>query len=401
MGLFRSLIKSILDKLLPSRLAVVEKAEITDMLVDMQKRVEQGTEKIDNQIPVLQKILKDIERLEGPPPSTSLQTKLSEYAKKTGASPEEARQALVDSANEAYPPNSPKRIMIDDDETLEAYIDTREQMGMKLDLLEDIVDRVEPSPEVKKKIEEIAKARDYKNIFETKDTRIPDRDALEFTKFSTDKEESAFDLIRKGIEKGQIKEGGMSIADEVEEALKINKQRQADLKALEDKMADPKNIDKMTKPGGLADLMQEVQDDKVIPFKKPDKKAMGGRVGMQLGGGIMKALMSLMRKGDEKQIKGVIRDPKTDLERLKDTDPKQPTIREMEDLPGKLGYDERNKMKLQKLVEREKVRAILADQLGVDPKDIPEENIDMAIAEGMGMFSQGGGVGSLFKRKAK
>ena len=401
MGLFRSLIKSILDKLLPSRLAVVEKAEITDMLVDMQKRVEQGTEKIDNQIPVLQKILKDIERLEGPPPSTSLQTKLSEYAKKTGASPEEARQALVDAANEAYPPNSPKRIMIDDDETLEAYIDTREQMGMKLDLLEDIVDRVEPSPEVKKKIEEIAKARDYKNIFETKDTRIPDRDALEFTKFSTDKEESAFDLIRKGIEKGQIKEGGMSIADEVEEALKINKQRQADLKALEDKMADPKNIDKMTKPGGLADLMQEVQDDKVIPFKKPDKKAMGGRVGMQLGGGIMKALMSLMRKGDEKQIKGVIRDPKTDLERLKDTDPKQPTIREMEDLPGKLGYDERNKMKLQKLVEREKVRAILADQLGVDPKDIPEENIDMAIAEGMGMFSQGGGVGSLFKRKAK
>ena len=401
MGLFRSLIKSILDKLLPSRLAIAEKTEITEMLVDMQKRVEQGTEKIDNQIPVLQKILKDIERLEGPPPSTSLQTKLSEYAKKTGASPEEARQALVDSANEAYPPNSPKRIMIDDDETLEAYIDTREQMGMKLDLLEDIVDRVEPSPEVKKKIEEIAKARDYKNIFETKDTRIPDRDALEFTKFSTDKEESAFDLIRKGIEKGQIKEGGMSIADEVEEALKINKQRQADLKALEDKMADPKNIDKMTKPGGLADLMQEVQDDKVIPFKKPDKKAMGGRVGMQLGGGIMKALMSLMRKGDEKQIKGVIRDPKTDLERLKDTDPKQPTIREMEDLPGKLGYDETNKMKLEKLVQREKVRAILADQLGVDPKDIPEENIDMAIAEGMGMFSQGGGVGSLFKRKAK
>ena len=400
MTLFKSLIKSILDKLLPSRLAVVQKAEITDMLVDMQKRVEQGTEKIDNQIPVLQKILKDIERFEDPPtPKSTLTKKLEEYAKKTGVTKEEAKEALVDSANEAYPPGSPK--IIDSDEMLEAYIDTREKMGMKLDLLEDIIDRVELSPEVKKKIEDIAKARDYKNIFETKDTRIPDRDALEFTKFSTDKEESAFDLIRKGIEKGQIKEGGMSIADEVEEALKINKQRQADLKALEDKMADPKNFKKMTKPGGLADLMQEVQDDKVIPFKKPDKKAMGGRVGMQLGGGIMKALMSLMRKGDEKQIKGVIRDPKTDLERLKDTDPKQPTIREMEDLPGKLGYDERNKMKLQKLVEREKVRAILADQLGVDPKDIPEENIDMAIAEGMGMFSQGGGVGSLFKRKAK
>ena len=86
MGLFRSLIKSILDKLLPSRLAVVQKAEITDMLVDMQKRVEQGTEKIDNQIPVLQKILKDIERFEDPPtPKSTLTKKLEEYAKKTGS----------------------------------------------------------------------------------------------------------------------------------------------------------------------------------------------------------------------------------------------------------------------------------------------------------------------------
>ena len=109
--------------------------------------------------------------------------------------------------------------------------------------------------------------------------------------------------------------------------------------------------------------------------------------------------MSIMRKGDEKQIKGVIRDPKTDLERLKDTDPKQPTIRDMEDLPGKLGYDKRNTRELEELVEREKVRAILADQLGVDPKEISEVDIDIAIREGMGMFSKGGGVGSLFRRK--
>ena len=129
--------------------------------------------------------------------------------------------------------------------------------------------------------------------------------------------------------------------------------------------------------------------------------ATGGRVGMQPGGlaGLAKMLMSIMRKGDEKQIKGVIRDPKTDLERLKDTDPKQPTIRAMEDLPGKLGYDKRNTRKLEELVEREKVRAILADRMGVDPKEISEVDIDMAIREGMGMFSKGGGVGSLFRRK--
>jgi hypothetical protein len=388
MGLFKSFILRILSKLGPSRMSVVEKTEIQDMLKDMSAKVQAGTEKVDDQIVKLKRILSNIESAEVERVGSALDDKLLELSRKTGASPEEARKALVDAANEAYPPGSPKTMRIDDNEMLEAYIDTREKMGMKLDLLEDIIDRVDPSPEVQKKIEGLAKARNYKNIFETKDTRIPDR------------KESAFDVIKKGIEKGQIKEAGMSVSDEVEEALKINKQRQADLKALEDKMADPKNIDKMTKPGGLADLMQEVQDAKVIPFKRPDKKAMGGRVEMS-GGGILKALMSLMRKGDEKQIKNVIRDPKTDLERLKDTDPKQPTIRDMEDLPGKLGYDKTNRMKLEELVEREKVRAILADRMGVEPKDIADSDIDMAIQQGMGMFSEGGGVGSLFKRKAK
>jgi hypothetical protein len=390
MGLFKSFILRILSKLGPSRMSVVEKTEIQDMLKDMSAKVQAGTEKVDDQIVKLKRILSNIESAEVERVGSALDDKLLELSRKTGASPEEARKALVDAANEAYPPGSPKTMRIDDNEMLEAYIDTREKMGMKLDLLEDIIDRVDPSPEVQKKIEGLAKARNYKNIFETKDTRIPDR------------KESAFDVIKKGIEKGQIKEAGMSVSDEVEEALKINKQRQADLKALEDKMADPKNIDKMTKPGGLADLMQEVQDAKVIPFKRPDKKAMGGRVEMSTGGiGILKALMSLMRKGDEKQIKNVIRDPKTDLERLKDTDPKQPTIRDMEDLPGKLGYDKTNRMKLEELVEREKVRAILADRMGVEPKDIADSDIDMAIQQGMGMFSEGGGVGSLFKRKAK
>jgi predicted Ser/Thr protein kinase len=377
--LFKSLIKRILDKLLPSRLAVAEKTEITEMLVDMQNRVEAGTKKIDEQIPVLQKILKDIESKDeaigiiqsGDDPAargfaklefTSLDKKLEEFATKTGSSKEEAREALVDAANEAYPPGSPKIMRMDDDEMLEAYIDTREKMGMKMDLLEDIVDRTG----------------------------------------TTIKEESAFDLIRKGIEKGQIKEASMSVDD----ALKANKQKQADLKAVEEKMADIKNFDKMTKPGGLAKLMQEVQDEKVIDLEKfrkakdPVDKNKGGRVPMQFGG-MLKGLLSLMRKGDEQQIKNVIRDPKTDLSRRADTPEGKPTIADMEDLPGKLGYDKTNKMKLEKFVERERVRALLADRMGVDPKEISDSDVDMAIREGFSMFSQGGGVGSLFKRKAK
>jgi len=381
--LFKSLIKRILDKLLPSRLAVAEKTEITEMLVDMQNRVEAGTKKIDEQIPVLQKILKDIESKDeaigiiqaGDDPAargfaklefTSLDKKLEEFATKTGASKEEAREALVDAANEAYPPGSPKIMRMDDDEMLEAYIDTREKMGMKMDLLEDIVDRT--------------------------GTRI--KEASPTFK----------DLGKTDV--GIKKPFGMSIADEVEEALKVNKQKQADLKAVEEKMADIKNFDKMTKPGGLAKLMQEVQDEKVIDLEKfrkakdPVDKNKGGRVPMQFGG-MLKGLLSLMRKGDEQQIKNVIRDPKTDLSRRADTPEGKPTIADMEDLPGKLGYDKTNKMKLEKFVERERVRALLADRMGVDPKEISDSDVDMAIREGFSMFSQGGGVGSLFKRKAK
>ena len=58
-------------------------------------------------------------------------------------------------------------------------------------------------------------------------------------------------------------------------------------------------------------------------------------------------------------------------------------------------------MKLQKFVERERVRALLADSMGVDPKEISDVDVDMAIREGFSMFSKGGGVGSLFKRKEK
>ena len=427
--LFKSLIKKILDKLLPSKLAIAEKTEITEMLVDMQKRVEQGTEKIDSQIPILQKILKDIDRLEAAPPST-LDTKLMDLSKRTGASPEEARKALIDAANEAYPPGSPKIMRIDDDEMLEAYIDGREQQGMKIDLLEDIIDRVDPPPEVRKQIEEIAKDDMMKKL-----SMPPD----EFNKMINK---------RQGITKIPVQPKTGGLEDLINNELSIIKQRNRDIERAEELMTDINNFGK-----SFDEIMKMVQDEKVIPFKKPDKKAMGGRVelanggteddrdeiafnlfgkpyveldldereelkeemirlrnkfmatggrvGMQPGGlaGLAKMLMSIMRKGDEKQIKGVIRDPKTDLERLKDTDPKQPTIRDMEDLPGKLGYDKRNTRKLEELVEREKVRAILADRMGVDPKEISEVDIDMAIREGMGMFSKGGGVGSLFRRK--
>ena len=377
MGLFRSLITKILDRLLPSKLAIAEKTEITEMLVDMQKRVEQGTSKIDEQIPVLQKILKDIDRIEEGAPQSTLDTKLIDLSKRTGASPEEARKALVDAANEAYPPGSSKTMKIDDDATLEAYIDTREQMGMKLDLLEDIIDRVKPSPEVRKQIEEMAKDNMMKKL-----SMPPD----EFNKMINK---------RQGITKIPVQPKTGGLEDLIDNELSTIKQRNRDIERAEELMTDIKNFGK-----SFDEIMQMVQDEKVIPFK-PKKKATGGRVGMQPGGlaGLAKMLMSIMRKGDEKQIKGVIRDPKTDLERLKDTDPKQPTIRDMEDLPGKLGYDKRNTRKLEELVEREKVRAILADQLGVDPKEISEVDIDIAIREGMGMFSKGGGVGSLFRRK--
>ena len=342
-----------------------------------------------------------------------LEDLLSDLSDKTGVSPSLIRKILADDVNLGYETGSPKRLDPFDDDSLKAYIQTQKLMNREDDLLSIIRENADMPRD---------KAKDYQDIFAIKDR-------------PTFKDLGKTDV---GIPKPK------GILDEIEEALKANKQEQIDLKALEDKMADPKNIDKMTAPGGLGKLMKEVQDDKVVDLaefrrrkKDPvddDDFATGGRVGAKLGlfagiaeqaakmfgdKGLMKILFDKVagmrradRIADTEQAKNIMRDPETDLERLKPmiddegnviqrgTPEDRMTVRDLEDLPRDLGYKNPELKQFEKFIEREKVRAILADRMGVDPKDIPEENIDMALRD-LKFFAMGGGVGSLFKQRTR
>jgi len=329
---------------------------------------------------------------------------LEDLSSRTTASTTQVREALVNRANEAYLPDDPKRMRLDDDESLQAYIETRKLMGEEDELIEAIANEIDmppPSPGMQKIIQQ--------QMSEMKRPK--------------------------------------TIEEQLDDALKSNKQEQIDQKALEDKMADIKNFDKMTQPGGLAKLKQEVQDEKIVDLEKfrkakdpiDDDFAMGGRVGAKMGlftgiaeqaakmfgdKGLMKILFDKVagmsradRVADVDQAKNIIRDPDTDLRRIKTDNPTlgtkatpegKMTIADVEDLPEELKYKNPELRAFEKVIKREKVRAILADQLGVDPKDIPEENIDMAIKQGIDLMATGGrvglkngGIANFFKKRNK
>jgi len=423
------------------------KTEITDSLRDSVQIVQRDAERIEEQLKILRRI--DRQLTEAGEPRRAAQIRqitkdstideiLQDLAERAGTSPDKARTALVNRANEAYPPGDPKRMRFDDDETLEAYARVKIQMGEGDELLRDVTDagakeetmrKLSMSPDefdkmigpgrprsiydeiaedemlpfgrsgeaddfgrppsVQKRMDEmleegqkkVDKVEEYKKIFEGK---MPKRNL--------------------GLTDEEIKflRGDLDDTEDLVEAQKAINQQKRDQKAVEDLMADPKNFDK-----SIDELMQMVQDAKIIPFKP--KKALGGRVGAKTGlfTGIGKKAAEMM--GDEGLLGilfNIIRDPKTDLERVPTTPENKPTIREMESLPEELGYKNPELRKFEEFIEREKVRAILADSMTtkvgrqVDPSEITEDMIDAAIREGMSLFSRGG-VAGLFKQRTK
>jgi hypothetical protein len=70
----------------------------------------------------------------------ALNIALEELAKKTGTTVEEAKQALIEGANQAYLPSSSKRMTEDNVEGLLSYILSQQKMGNENDLLRDIID---------------------------------------------------------------------------------------------------------------------------------------------------------------------------------------------------------------------------------------------------------------------
>ena len=168
------------------------------------------------------------------PSAIKLNDELEDLAKKTGASTEEVRRVLRETANEAYLPNDPKIMRVDDDESLLAYIQSQKQMGNETDLMLDIIENADLPSEELEAIKELA-------------------------------EESPFRPSEK------------SIADEVDDALRANAIRGEDLAKLEEKMADIKNFGK-----SVDELMQEIMDEKVVELRP--KKAEGGDVNYYIGG---------------------------------------------------------------------------------------------------------------------
>ena len=252
--------------------------EIKTILEKTAQDVASGTKRIEDQIEELKEIerrlfddpemtLKPVtEKVVGQEPLDEL---LGDLAKKTGASQEEVRRVLIERANEGYPPGDPKRMLDEDDERLRAFIQTQKLMNNEEDLMLDIIENAELPEDEMAGIRSLAEVPGtYKDLGKT-DVGIPDP-------------------------------RGLSIAEEVEEAYKRTQIQKRDLERAEELMMDPENIGKT-----FDEIMQMVQDEKVIPLMKfqpnpKPKKAEGGRVGLQDGGGpklTRRRLLQLMGAG--------------------------------------------------------------------------------------------------------
>ena len=284
----------IFGKVKKASIPSTEKEQIMDVLNDMINQVDAGTAKIDDQISELNEINRIIDKAEerakstameklsmpedefnkminklpddevdpvtGRPksvqermddvpdkllPPKSLNAMLEKLASKTGLTPEQIKKALVDNLNEGYAPNDPKRMKLDDNERLEAFLQVKMKFGDEDELLEDIIEGF---------------YRPTLDAFKEAGEEVSDIKSL--------------------------KEPKSNIEAVMDDDLKATKQQKKDLERAEELMADIENFGK-----SFDEIMQMVQDEKVIPFMKfqpnpkPKKKATGGRVQLKDGGG--------------------------------------------------------------------------------------------------------------------
>jgi len=367
-----------------SKIPEATKTDLINQLTDMTSQVSRGTAKIDEQNKILNNIVRQLDEAEAPRRGAQIRdvTKdspldeiLQDLAERAGTSPDKARTALVNRANEGYAPNDPKRMRLDDDKTLEAYTQSKIQMGEANELLEDVIEAA-PSKRSKSIYDEIAE-----------DEMLPFGRSGEADKITPPPD----DDLMSGIARAE----------------KALAQQKVDQKAIEELMADPENFGK-----SIDELMQMVQDDKVVPIIKylpnsKPKKAKGGRIHAQ-GGGLGALLKMLGMKApdkiaDVKQMKNIIRDESTDLTRRVETPKNKPTIDEVEQMViDDPRYKGRTQSEMMMKIDKEKIRADVAYNMNVEPKDIPNDVVDMLYQDGYHLkFANGGaiGVGSLFKRK--
>jgi len=340
------------------KLPLQKQNEIIKTLEESIDKVTAGTAKIDEQIAQLKAIERQLDAADEI--ISPLDNLLNDFSTKTGASPEEARRVLIEKYNEGYPPGSPKRMSDEDDDRLRAFIESQKLMGNEQDMMIDVLENAQLPDDQLRAIREIAE--------EGRTEGLPN-----------------------------IQAGEKSIADEIDDMVKATQQKNTDLARVEELMMNPDNFGK-----SFDEIMKMVQDEKVIPFMKfaPNPRTKKGF------GGLAKLFSKMGMKspdklGDIKQTKNIIRDEGTDLSRRSDTPESRQTIDELEQMfmddPRYKGADAKA---IQKLIDKEKIRADVSYNMGVDPKEIPDDMIEMLYQEGYHLnFAQGGGVGSLFKRR--
>jgi hypothetical protein len=214
----------------------------------------------------------------------SLNDALRDLSSRTATTVEEARQALITAANEAYLPGSPKRMTDEDDAMLLSYIETQP----RLDLLESIIEnadsaRIQETKETARKI--IASEENPADLGFAKevplDSSISAKAEAELKKMK----EFTADLEKENKILGAIELEIQQNAEKMDEFIK-----QGDLESAR-KIADEiKRIQKNTEETGMIDRT-------FTPFDRT-LNAEGGRIGFEPGGDVPgKGKLPMSRRG--------------------------------------------------------------------------------------------------------
>ncbi len=208
----------------------------------------------------------------------SLNEALRDLSSKTATTIGEARQALIDAANEAYLPGSPKRMTDEDDAMLLAYIETQP----RLDLLESIIEnadspRIQETRETAKQIIASGDDETAKGFAKEVPLNNPIKELEDFSSF-VEQENKVLGALELEIQQNALK---------MEEFMK-----QGDMESAK-KIADEiKRIQKATEKGGDSFI------DKT--FTPPDRSlnAEGGRIGFADGKDVpSKGRLPMTRRG--------------------------------------------------------------------------------------------------------
>ena len=365
-------------------------------------------------------------------------------ARSTGKEIEEVKQSIVDRMNEAYPSGDPKRTMIDDDDMIGAYIDNQNIMNKEefmADIMAEVGEASDDVVEAGRLAQSIGKNASPEELKEVRDmanesVKMLDEMGIDVSRVDLDIVNNTDDMALIHQEMLKIKkltdslQGGAGalppdqlkkIMEAVQAEANVDVRRA--IQMAEDAIS-PGEVDKAQK---LLLEIREALTESIrtgiynSPFGRT-QNAKGCRAKFLMGSTkIGSYLMKLFGKmgmkapdkiADKKQIENIIRDPKTDLERVykdrpsmgtKATPEDQPTIDEIRDMiQNDPRYDKLTAQQMDEVVKRETTRADFAYNMGIKPEDVDDSVVDMLMMEGysnrFGM-ANGGGVGSLFKRK--